>query len=179
MSLLNFWDTQRPVKRRRTSDKENTITDAEVEQPSPSPSVTGRETFPADDLDQIPNSQTDLETSLLAIKTDEDAIEEYESSKDSKLGLHVRLRDGVWQKGQSSIYVDAFNLALETVLDEESHLFSVPEMEIFTQWRKLSYESQYLYVLVDCDWPGDNINISLVMSDCSSARLLPGIVSTS
>ena len=63
------------------------------------------------------------------------------------MGLHVRLRDGAWQKGKSSIYVDAFNLALETVLDEESHLFNEAEMEIFTQWRELSYESQYLYVL--------------------------------
>lgn len=159
MSLLNFWDTQRPVKRRRTSDKENAITDEEVKQSSPSPSVAAGETIAADDLDHIPNSQTDLETSLPMIKTDEDAIEEYEASKDSKLGLHVRLRDGVWQKGKSSIYVDAFNLALETVLDEESHLFSTPEMEIFTQWQKLSYESQYLYVLVDRVVFCDNVNI--------------------
>jgi Fanconi-associated nuclease 1 len=158
MSLLNFWDTQRPVKRRRTSDKENTSTDAEVKQPSPSPSVTAGETLTVDDVNHISNSQTDLETSLPTIKTDEDAIEEYEALKDSKVGLHVRLRDGVWQKGQSSIYVDAFNLALETVLDEESHLFSEPEMEIFTQWRNLSYESQYLYVLVTCDGPRGNVN---------------------
>lgn len=143
MSLLNFWDTQRPAKRRRISGESVTEVKQEARQPSPSPSVT--ETVAADEPDNITNSQTDLETSLPEIKT-EDAIEEYEASEGIDLGLHMRLRDGVWQRGKSSIYVDAFNLALETVLDEESHLFSAAEMEIFTHWRKLSYESQYLYV---------------------------------
>ncbi|CAG8938261.1 unnamed protein product [Penicillium salamii] len=139
MSLLNFWDTQRPAKRRRISEES-----AETNPPSPSPSAEVK-TEDTEDAEHIPNSQTDLETSLPAIKT-EDAIEEYEASKDVDTGLHMRLRDGVWQKGKSSIYVDAFNLALETVLVEESHLFSEAELEIFTQWRELSYESQYLYV---------------------------------
>jgi hypothetical protein len=148
MSLLNFWETQRPAKRRRTFETEDSSTDAEPKPPpSPTPSVSAGELPAAHDLGIITNSQTELETSLPAIKTDEDAIEEYEASKnDAQMGLHVRLRDGAWQKGKSSIYVDAFNLALETVLDEESHLFNEAEMEIFTQWRELSYESQYLYV---------------------------------
>ncbi|KAI2669396.1 hypothetical protein CBS147355_8757 [Penicillium roqueforti] len=147
MSLLNFWETQRPAKRRRTVETEYSSTDAEIKPPSPSPSATAGETPAADDLGIVPSSQTELETSLPAIKTDKDAIEEYEAlQNDTKTGLHVRLRDGVWQKGKSSIYVDAFNLALETVLDEESHLFDEAEMEIFAQWRGLSYESQYLYV---------------------------------
>ncbi|OQE26147.1 hypothetical protein PENFLA_c007G00539 [Penicillium flavigenum] len=148
MSLLNFWETQRPAKRRRTFENEDSSTDAEIRPPpSPSPSVTAEETPAADDLGIVTSSQTELETSLPAIKTDEDAIEEYEAlQNDTKSGLHVRLRDGAWQKGKSSIYVDAFNLALETVLDEESHLFNEAEMEIFTQWQGLSYESQYLYV---------------------------------
>ncbi|KAJ5775894.1 uncharacterized protein N7511_000905 [Penicillium nucicola] len=154
MSLLEFWETQRPVKRRRNSEKLNESDSAEAEPetkrpPSPSPSVDPRDTpVPvSEDLGYIPSSQTDLETSLPAIKTDEGAIEEYETSKnDAEPGLHVRLRDGVWQRGKSSIYVDAFNLALETVLDEESHLFDEAEMNIFRHWRELSYESQYLYV---------------------------------
>lgn len=149
MSLLNFWETQRPAKRRRTVETEYSSTDAEIKPPSPSPSATAGETPAADDLGIVPSSQTELETSLPAIKTDKDAIEEYEAlQNDTKTGLHVRLRDGVWQKGKSSIYVDAFNLALETVLDEESHLFDEAEMEIFAQWRGLSYESQYLYVFL-------------------------------
>ncbi|KAJ6186243.1 hypothetical protein N7519_007544 [Penicillium mononematosum] len=148
MSLLNFWETQRPAKRRRTFENEDSSTGAEIRPPpSPSPSVTAEETPPADDLGIVTSSQTELETSLPAIKTDEDAIEEYEAlQNDTKSGLHVRLRDGAWQKGKSSIYVDAFNLALETVLGEESHLFNEAEMEIFAQWQGLSYESQYLYV---------------------------------
>lgn len=139
MSLLNFWDTQRPAKRRRISQES-----AETNPPSPSPSAEVK-MEDTEDAEHIPNSQTNFETSLPAIKT-EDAIEEYEASKDVDTGLHMRLRDGVWQKGKSSIYVDAFNLALETVLVEESHLFSEAELEIFTQWQELSYESQYLYV---------------------------------
>ncbi|KAF3028811.1 hypothetical protein E8E15_005655 [Penicillium rubens] len=139
---------QRPAKRRRTVENEDSSTDAEIKPPpSPSPSATAEETPAADDLGIVTSSQTELETSLPAIKTDEDAIEEYEAlQNDTKSGLHVRLRDGAWQKGKSSIYVDAFNLVLETVLDQESHLFNEAEMEIFRQWQGLYYESQYLYV---------------------------------
>lgn len=155
MSLLHYWETQRSVKRRKTSgktDQASGIEDGASDKrfPSPSPSTGGTDTPLADEPDAyIPSSQTDLETSLPAIQTDERAIEEYEALKTEGEGetepeLHVRLRDGVWQKGKSSIYVDAFNLALETVLDEESHLFNEAEMEVFKQWRELSYESQYL-----------------------------------
>ena len=49
-----------------------------------------------------------------------------------------------WEPGKSSIYVDAFNLALDTVLEDEAHLFSVDELEVFVQWRKLGYQAQYL-----------------------------------
>ncbi|KAJ5149083.1 hypothetical protein N7448_000661 [Penicillium atrosanguineum] len=153
MSLLHFWETQRSVKRRKTSDQysdSDEIVHAKPP-PSPSPSAGATEPVPADEPDAyIPSSQTDLETSLPVIKTEKDAIEEYEASKidDGENGpeLHIRLRDGVWEKGKSSIYVDAFNLALETVLDDESHLFHEAEMEVFKQWKEMSYESQYLYV---------------------------------
>ncbi|RPB19861.1 coiled-coil domain-containing protein MTMR15 [Terfezia boudieri ATCC MYA-4762] len=46
----------------------------------------------------------------------------------------------------SSLYTDAFNLALNTVLAEEFHLFSEQETEIFQKYRLLPYEAQYLYV---------------------------------
>ena len=119
--------------------------------PSPFPGVV--DTLGTGDIEkeqQLKSSQTDLETSLPVIESDENAIREYESSQPEKddqteLDLHVRLRDGVWQKGKSSIYVDAFNLALETVLEEESHLFDPAELHIFDQWKELTYESQYLY----------------------------------
>lgn len=157
MSLLDYWETQRGKRRKVSGGSLNESSAVDQETPlSPSPSVEERDTpAPAYEHaeDQIPpSSQTDLEISLPPFKTDGQAIEEYEASHtaeqegNSEPGLHVRLQDGVWQKGRSSIYVDAFNLALDTVLAEESHLFDEAEMEVFRQWRELSYQSQYLYV---------------------------------
>ncbi|CAK4031975.1 Fanconi-associated nuclease 1 [Lecanosticta acicola] len=93
--------------------------------------------------------QTDLESALPPIQTDKEAIEAYEASRaaeQAELGLQERLDGQKWVKGKSSIYVDAFNLALETVLEDESHLFDGAEHAVFKQWRELSYEGQYLYV---------------------------------
>jgi fanconi-associated nuclease 1 len=94
----------------------------------------------------LPSSQTALESSLPAIKTDQEAIAEYEAYKASEQPLQERLGNRIWEKGRSSIYVDAFNLALETVLQEEGHLFDEAELDLFKQWKNLNYESQYLYV---------------------------------
>ena len=94
----------------------------------------------------LPRGQTALESSLPAIKTDKEAIAEYEAYKASEQALQQRLGNCAWEKGRSSIYVDAFNLALETVLDEEGHLFDAAELDLFEQWKNLNYESQYLYV---------------------------------
>jgi fanconi-associated nuclease 1 len=92
--------------------------------------------------------QTDLENALPPVKTDKEAIEEYEAFKalqnEDNRGIEGRLDERKWIKGKSSIYVDAFNLALETVLDEESHLFDEVEMAVFKEWHELSYEAQYL-----------------------------------
>ncbi|OGM50788.1 coiled-coil domain-containing protein MTMR15 [Aspergillus bombycis] len=171
MSLLDYWDTLRPsVKRRKTTaddtDDTTSLSDAVtgredgLELPEASavnPDVSDPVCTPClgqepegDDL-PFPASQTELESSLPAIETDSHAIEEYEASHsildhEEEPGLRERLRDGKWRKGKSSIYVDAFNLALETVLDEEAHLFDEAEMEVFKQWKELPYESQYLYV---------------------------------
>lgn len=176
MSLLDYWDTLRPsVKRRKTTaddtdDTSTSLSDAvtarqdgleipetfavnpDVLDTSRTPCL-GQEPEGDDDL-PFPASQTELESSLPAIDTDSHAIEEYEASHtisdhEEEPGLRERLQDGKWRKGKSSIYVDAFNLALETVLDEEAHLFDEAEMEVFRQWKELSYESQYLYVCVN------------------------------
>ena len=92
--------------------------------------------------------QTDLESALPPVKTDKEAIEEYEAFKASQnednRGIEGRLNERKWIKGKSSIYVDAFNLALQTVLDEESHLFDEVETAVFKAWHELSYEAQYL-----------------------------------
>lgn len=49
---------------------------------------------------------------------------------------------------KSSLYVDAFKLALDTVLEDESYLFDEEEHEIFRKYRELDYEAQYLYAKV-------------------------------
>ena len=92
---------------------------------------------------------TDLETALPSIKTDKQAIADYEAHKASAdergdLDREGRLDQRRWTKGKSSIYVDAFNLALETVLEDEAHLFDEAEMAVFQYWRALDYEAQYL-----------------------------------
>jgi Fanconi-associated nuclease 1 len=58
--------------------------------------------------------------------------------------LKSRIQQRSWTKEKSSIYVDAFNLALDAVLEDEGHLFDEKEMEVFSQWRSLEYEAQYL-----------------------------------
>ena len=96
---------------------------------------------------QANSNQTQLETALPEIKTDEEAIEAYEAYKAGETeSLKSRIDERSWTKGRSSIYVDAFNLALNTVLEEEGHLFDDAEKSLFEQWRGISYESQYLYV---------------------------------
>ncbi|KAJ6164380.1 hypothetical protein N7470_003052 [Penicillium chermesinum] len=185
MSLLHYWDTQRSAKRRKVSGTGSGHESTDSRQTSPTPSA-GVDAPPLveDPETQLFSSQTDLETSLPPIKTDEEAIKEYEFSQ-KEPGLHVRLRDGVWRKGKSSIYVDAFNLTLETVLDEESHLFNQREMQVFTQWRELSYESQYLYVRLflrktsawhrvsRLGYYSDISDLSVVAADLQQDRPLP------
>ena len=97
------------------------------------------------------SSQTELESALPPVKTDKEAIAEYEATRAAEAGLHFKDRPGQrkWVQGKSSIYVDAFFLALETVLDEESHLFDEAETAVFQQWKDLSYEGQYLYVEIN------------------------------
>lgn len=105
----------------------------------------------SDEDEDVPTGtqQTDLESALPPVKTGKDAIAEYEASRAAEAGqieLHGRLGQRKWIQGKSSIYVDAFNLALETVLEDEAHLFDEAEKAVFEQWRQLSYEGQYLYV---------------------------------
>lgn len=92
---------------------------------------------------------TELESAMAFVKTDKEAIAEYESMRASQelpcTHLTDRLSSMSWTRGKSSIYVDAFNLALETVLEDESHLFNESEREVFNQWKSLDYESQYMY----------------------------------
>ena len=146
---------QRPAKRRKRATVED---DGQSEYAGKAaqlwPENTPRET-PDPDVDSDdevfdgPGStqRTDLESALPSIKTDKEAIEEYEAQRaagDAELGLESRMERAEWVRGRTSIYVDAFNLALNTVLEEESHLFDAAETKVFDDWKALSYEAQYL-----------------------------------
>jgi fanconi-associated nuclease 1 len=89
-----------------------------------------------------------IESSCPEIKSDEEAVEEYEtfraSQGDPPEDTASRFIWREWVKGKSSLYVDAFNLALGTVLDDESHLFDSKERALFDTWAGLSYDAQYL-----------------------------------
>ena len=102
----------------------------------------------SDEEEVVPRSQqTDLESALPPVKTDKEAIAEYEATRAAEAGeinLQGRLSQRKWVQGKSSIYVDAFNLALETVLQDEAHLFDEAELAVFEDWKGLSYEGQYL-----------------------------------
>ncbi|KIL90777.1 hypothetical protein FAVG1_05472 [Fusarium avenaceum] len=116
---------------------------------SPTKSIDNTESVETDTQNDGHSRPTDIESALPPAAEGKEAIEEYEAMKSSQ----ATAEDGAteksqsrWVRGQSSIYVDAFNLALDTVLEEESHLFDENESEVFRQWRELNYEAQYLYV---------------------------------
>lgn len=115
----------------------------------PNPAETREEGLTRGEPAPPTGSQTDLETSLPLVKTDKEAIDEYEAyraSQDEERSLKGGIVNRPWQRGRSSIYVDAFNLALDTVLQEEMHLFNEAELSVFKAWSSLPYEPQYLYV---------------------------------
>ncbi|KAI0177008.1 VRR-NUC domain-containing protein [Pestalotiopsis sp. NC0098] len=109
---------------------------------------------PINDGQSEPEAQsgrpTAIESSLPEIEIDKDAIQEYEtfraSQGENSETVASRFVKREWVKGKSSLYVDAFNLALGTVLEDESHLFDDKERFLFDSWDNLSYEAQYLYV---------------------------------
>ena len=45
-----------------------------------------------------------------------------------------------------SLYTQAFEAALDTVLEHERYLFSSEEVQIFDRYRRMSYEGRFLYV---------------------------------
>ncbi|KAI1096136.1 VRR-NUC domain-containing protein [Rostrohypoxylon terebratum] len=107
--------------------------------------------LPNSDGEVEPSRRTAIETSLPEVKLGKEALEEYQAFRASQEGDNPtdaasRLDSRKWVRGKTSLYVDAFNLALSTVLDEEAHLFNEEETFIFDQWNRLSYEAQFLYV---------------------------------
>jgi Fanconi-associated nuclease 1 len=144
-------DKDRPAKRQKTSDSPR--------KPPPTPRKFANREVPDSDEDDDDRDikiegieeevrKTDLESALPTVKVDDEAIEAYEAFKASQEGTTdvtgERLEKRAWIRGKSSLYVDAFNLALDTVLEDESHLFDEAETDVFRVWRELSYEAQYL-----------------------------------
>jgi Fanconi-associated nuclease 1 len=143
------------LKRLDSTDSSYSRTESEEERPEPKTKASSKEIRDSeaeteDENDSLPllKRQTDLEVALPPVETDKEAIAEYEAFKAAQeaipLDVEGRLGQRKWIKGKSSIYVDAFNLALETVLEDEGHLFDEAEMGVFQQWRGMSYEAQYL-----------------------------------
>lgn len=148
----------RPVKRARRSNSsastENSdsatprdiLTEKSTSNPNDALSVGHEDGEREDAID----TQTGLESSLPHMSADQEAMDEYETSKAAELepsdgsNLQERFTNRNWTRGRSSIYVDAFNLALQSVLAEEAHLFDEKELAVFDHWKQLSYESQYL-----------------------------------
>ncbi|KFZ01035.1 hypothetical protein V501_10264 [Pseudogymnoascus sp. VKM F-4519 (FW-2642)] len=160
MAAIDERDNGYPVKRRKTGEQVETL-----KPETPSATCGGFENSRPDlDLDTFgtdtdaaeskpdTDGPTELESALPHLDQGKDAIVDYEAIQlfEKDLNISKDLEDNLNSQklpsGRRSIYVDAFNLALETVLDEESHLFDEREGKVFDEWRGLSYEAQYLYV---------------------------------
>lgn len=149
--LKRLDSTDSSISRREDSDLEDEGRTTPIQRTPirPSREIPDSEAESDDDdsVLQDRNPKTELESALPPVKTDKEAIAEYEATRAAEsegLDLNGRLGQRKWLPGKSSIYVDAFNLALETVLEDESHLFDEAEMAVFQQWRHMSYEGQYL-----------------------------------
>ncbi|KAG5930625.1 hypothetical protein E4U42_005287 [Claviceps africana] len=147
---------ERPTKRR----KHDEIRDSESETGEllslsvgdvPAPNEVSRKVQISDDGEEkASHGVTAVENVLPPTQINDESIEKYEHMKASSVETEsneaTEETKSSWIKGKSSIYVDAFNLALDTVLEEESALFDEKEMEVFRQWKELDYGTQYLYV---------------------------------
>jgi len=146
-------DEHRPAKRLKTGDsprKQPPATPrrfANREIPDSDAEDDGRD-VKVEEKEEEEVHKTDLESALPQVKVDDEAIEAYEafkaSQEDTADVAGERLEKRTWVRGKSSLYVDAFNLALDTVLQDESHLFDEAETDVFRIWRELSYEAQFL-----------------------------------
>lgn len=140
-------NTQRPSKRGRREDVPDSQSESELSSVEDHYKFRASTGAVAEEVLVSPGMTrpTDVENALPATQDEDEAVKEYEKIKHGQISL---------SKGdeteepralyRSSIYVDAFNLALDTVLDQESHLFDEKEKEVFYQWKYLDYEAQYL-----------------------------------
>lgn len=109
--------------------------------------VHGVEERLQDEVEDQRHSHPAIEDALPPVESDKQAVEDYKAFKASQASEKEdasAAKAPMWVQGRSSIYVDAFNLALDTVLEDESHLFDDKEHAVFSLWRQLDYEAQYL-----------------------------------
>lgn len=114
-----------------------------LEDPSPAPPLKRQKTTPSESaVRDIPGSELpDAEDrDDPAIDTSFPAPAKEEAQPPQR---GINLETGCYT---SSLYVDAFDLALDTVLKDESYLFDPNEQEVFAKYRSLHYEAQHLYV---------------------------------
>ncbi|KAF5023872.1 hypothetical protein F66182_4076 [Fusarium sp. NRRL 66182] len=144
-------DEERPSKRTKrqgSPDSNGDRSDDSQKDKSPRKSLIKNDTAEDKEQDEEHSRPTDIESVLPPTAGGQEAIEEYEATKSSKATVEddgtTEKAQPLWIKGRSSIYVDAFNLTLDTVLEDESHLFDENENEVFRHWRDLDYEAQYL-----------------------------------
>lgn len=141
---------ERPAKYMKTESS----SEDESAAPHISPGISHREPTEEpyeeedDDDEQSRFNHPAIEDALPPVHLDSETIEEYEAFKASQQASSpaatVQKTGQLWTKGRSSIYVDAFNLALDTVLEDETHLFDTKELAVFNHWKHLDYEAQYL-----------------------------------
>ncbi|UPK90600.1 hypothetical protein LCI18_001535 [Fusarium solani-melongenae] len=149
---LNEPDQDRPSKRtkREIPDSDSDQSHHSQDEILPGENSTSKDPTRDKDQDVDGPRPTDFENVMAPTDGGTKAIEEYEAIKSSQASAEdedtTEKAPPQWVKGRSSIYLDAFNLALDTVLEEECHLFDDKENEVFRQWRDLDYEAQYLYV---------------------------------
>ncbi|KAF8477299.1 VRR-NUC domain-containing protein [Kalaharituber pfeilii] len=118
----------RPAKRARTSKEDNSA--EHIESPL---------SLDQDDATTLINEVIEYDTGLTSSFPHTGGPERHSGGPEN-------VEQGKRSKYVSSLYTDAFNLALDTVLAEESHLFNEEEGETFQRYRSLPYEAQYLYV---------------------------------
>ena len=151
------------------SHESDEVVEKASEVDKPTSDVDGEEKITDDVKPKSHVRATDLESTMPMIVDEDGALEEYEAfrasqedrrdgnsivpgsrktaevnSADDGNGEATGKEENKWIRGRSSIYVDAFNLALGTVLEEEAHLFDERERRVFSDWKELSYGAQYL-----------------------------------
>lgn len=141
---------ERPAKKIKVEIADSDDDDEEDE--ADTSGITVNDVSDAEDENDRHVRQTAIESALPPVQVDKEAIEEYELMRSSQVSVPYEEEKDAgaerkWVRGKSSIYVDAFNLALDTVLADEAHLFDAKEAHVFEQWKKLGYEAQYLCVL--------------------------------